>query len=497
MNAEQRRWVSLLGAAAFFCAYASAVDPNPAAELAPALERFLEVYAAVDANAADPIDPAVALYQGAIPSMLRTLDPHSIFFDPDQFAQLQQLQESERKGFGTVVSILPGRVIVLQTLEGTPAARAGLSAGDEILSINDYQLAYLEVEQLKQLLGAARQQEVVLEVRHPGADHTVRLAMSPQMLAEPTVDRSLLLEPGIGYIRVTSFEEPTGQLVKEKIEELGGEFLHGLVLDLRDNPGGVVTAALETASLFLQPGQLVFSARGRNTEPQEVHVSETAEQYTFPLVVLMNGNSASASEIVAGALQDHDRALVLGEVSYGKGLVQRVYPLNGSTGVALTVAFYYTPSGRSIQKPLNGGQQLDAATHVSQGLFMSDSGRALPGGGGIQPDETVLPPLQSRLQVVLEASGSLTSFASEYLQTHELPLRFTVTPDMLADLRLYLLDRHIAPDNADWNSHRSWITSRLEQEFLNLTVGVAKGDELEIQRDPVVQAALRKLRGEP
>ncbi len=497
MFPAQRRWLPFATLAALVCLPASAADPDPAADLTPALEQFLEVYIAVAANAADPVDPKTAFYQGALPAMVHTLDPHSNFFGPEQFTELQQMQESERKGFGTVVSILPGRVIVLQALEGTPAARAGLTAGDEIVTINGYQVGYLGVEQLKQLLNFARQQEAVLDVRRPGADHLVRLTLSPQMLAEPTVDRALLLSPGYGYIRVTSFEEGTGRLIKQSIDELGGEFLQGLVIDLRNNPGGVVTAALDTASLFLSPGQLVFSAMGRNAPTEEVHVAASAEQYTFPMAVLMNGNSASASEIVAGALQDHDRAFILGETSYGKGLVQRVYPLTGNTGVALTIAFYYTPSGRSIQKPLNGGQQLDSATHVSQGLFISDSGRALRGGGGIQPDETVLPAVESRLQVVLDASGALTSFASEYLQQHDLPLGFTVTPELLADLRLYLADHHIAPNAADWNSHRSWIESRLEQEFLNLTVGVAKGDELEFQRDAVVQAALKKLRGEP
>jgi carboxyl-terminal processing protease len=491
MHADTRRWPPIL-AMALLCVRAAAAEPELEAEMA----RFVDVFAALEAQGADPLDADTAIYRGAIPSMLRTLDPHSAFFDPEQFSQLQSLQVSERKGFGTIVSILPGRVIVLQTLDGTPAARAGLSGGDEILAVNDYQVAYLDVEQIRQLLGAARQQPVTLEVRHPGAERTVRMTMSPQTLAEPTVDRALLLEPGVAYLRIRSFEEPTGRLVQQKIEELGGEFLKGLILDLRDNPGGVVSAALDTASLFLSPGQLVFSSRGRSAETQEVYVSQEAEQYTFPMAVLMNGNSASAAEIVAGALQDHDRAYILGEVSYGKGLVQQVFPLMGSTAVALTTAFYYTPSGRSIQKPL-AGTQLDTDTRVSQGLFMSDAGRALKGGGGIQPDETVPPAALSRLQLIIDASGALTSFAGEYLRGHELPLPFEITPQIMADARLYLAARHIEPDTADWNNHRDWIESRLRQEFLNLTIGVAKGDELELRRDPVVQAALRKLRAAP
>ena len=174
---------------------------------------------------------------------------------------------------------------------------------------------------------------------------------------------------------------------------------------LRDNPGGAVQAAIETASLFLKAEQVIFSAKGRSSQNEEVRVPKYNRPYTFPLAVLVNAKSASASEIVSGSLQDHDRAVILGEPSYGKGLVQQVYTLSSNSGLALTTAFYYTPSGRSIQKPLSGGQ-LDAATIVDQGPYKTDSGREVRGGGGIQPDEVVCPEGDSRLRLVLDASGA-------------------------------------------------------------------------------------------
>ena len=241
--------------------------------------------------------------------------------------------------------------------------------------------------------------------------------MSPALMDAPTVDRAYMVAPGIGHLRITSFEQPTGQLVKQTIDKLGGEYLKGLIIDLRDNPGGAVQAAAETAALFLSPDQRIFTIAGRGSKPQEVAVPKGSMPYTFPVAILINGKSASASEIVTGALQDHDRAVVLGEPSYGKGLVQQVFPLSAASGLALTTAFYYTPSGRSIQKPLSSGQ-LGAATVMARGPFHSDAGRSLPGGGGIQPDQIVYPAQQSRLQQVLDASGSLTSFAGEYLRTH-------------------------------------------------------------------------------
>jgi carboxyl-terminal processing protease len=469
---------------------------DPAAQIAQQLKKIASIYAAVESEGADPVPAGVAIYQGAIPGMLRTLDPHSVFFDPDQFEQLQQMQSSERKGFGSVVSLLPGRLIVLQTLEGSPSAKAGLSAGDEILAINTIPVRYLDIDQLTQLLGEARQKEATLDVRKPGSERPVQLVMSPALLDAPTVDRVYMVAPGIGHLRITGFEEPTGRLVKQTIEKLGGEYLKGLIIDLRDNPGGAVQSAAETAALFLSPDQVIFTINGRSTKPERVTVPKGTTPYTFPVAILINGKSASASEIVTGALQDHDRAVVLGEPSFGKGLVQQVFPLSASSGLALTTAFYYTPSGRSIQKPLASGQ-LGAATVVARGPFRSDAGRSLPGGGGVQPDQVVYPAQQSRLQQVLDASGSLTSFAGEYLRTNTVGEDGAVSSAMLDELKVFLSERSIQPPVADWLTDRDWIASRLRQEILTLKFGVARGDEIELQRDPAIQTALRKLRGAP
>ncbi len=486
---------------AFICVYSR---PLLAADDPAAIERELQkiagVYATVESESADPIPAETAIYQGAIPGMLRTLDPHSVFFDPDQFEQLQQMQSSERKGFGTVVSLLPGRVIVLQALEGSPSAKAGLSGGDEIVAINTIPVRYLDVEQLTQLLTEARQKEATLEVRKPGSEGLVQIKMSPALMDAPTVDRAYMIAPGIGHLRITSFEQPTGELVRQTIEKLGGKSLQGLIVDLRDNPGGAVQSAAETAALFLSPDQVIFTIGGRSSKPQEVAVPKDSKPYTFPMAILVNGKSASASEIVTGALQDHDRATVLGEPSYGKGLVQQVFPLSASSGLALTTAFYYTPSGRSIQKPLASGE-LGAATVMARGPFRSDAGRPLPGGGGIQPDLIVYPEQLDRLEQVLDASGSLTSFAGEYLRTHTVSEKGEVSSAMISsamdELKVFLSERSIQPGVADWLGDRDWIASRLRQEILTLKFGVASGDEIELQRDPVVQAALKKLRGAP
>lgn len=463
-----------------------------AAALAEDLKRIVDVFAAAEENAADPVSPEQAIYQGAIPGMLRTLDPHSIFFDPDQFQQLQQMQKSETKGFGTIVSVIPGRVVVLQTMDGSPSAKSGLSAGDEILAINNIPLGTLVPEQLIQLLSQARQQTAVLDVRKPGNARLFRLTLSPELIDAPSVDRAFLIAPAIGYLRIKSFEEPTARLVKSTLEKLGGTGLKGLVLDLRDNPGGVVQAAIDTASLFLPADDMIFTIRGRNGQQQEARVPALAQPYTFPMAVLIDGKSASAAEILAGALQDHDRATILGEPSYGKGIVQNVFPLSGNTGLALTIAFYYTPSGRSIQKPLASGS-LDIAAKATPGVFRTGAGREVRGGGGIQPDREVYPPPVSRLVYVLEGTGALTAFAGEYVRVHEIGPDLDVTPQLLDQLKVFLSQRDIQPGIADWLRDRDLIQSRLQQEILNLKFGVERGDQIEMQRDPVVRQAVQSL----
>ena len=295
---------------------------------------------------------------------------------------------------------------------------------------------------------------------------------------------------------MASFDEETGKQIREAIEKLGGSKLRGLVLDLRNNPGGVLTAAIDTVSLFLKPDQLMLSVKGRSVKGQEVRVPKDATPYTFPLAVLINAKSASASEIVAGALQDHDRATILGETSFGKGLVQSVFPLSDGTGLALTTAFYYTPSGRSIQKPLEDSQLEEVTTTIRKEHheYKTDAGRTVLGGGGITPDIPTQADPMTRLRVALEASGSFTTFATDYTQNHPgLPASFDVTPALLDEFQVFVAQRNIQPTVGEWVQDRNWIQGRLKTEILNQAVGVAKGDEVEAQFDPQIRRAVEAL----
>jgi carboxyl-terminal processing protease len=321
--------------ATLFCTAAALLAAD---DLDTQIRSVISAYAILQQNAADPVSSEQAFYQGAIPGLLKKLDPHSVFFDPGQFEQLKRMEQSTSKGFGSVVSILPGRVIVLQTLPGTPSAKSGLAPGDEILAINGYVINRLDLEQLPQLLEQSRQHQARLDVRRPGITAIMHFTLTPEEMQAPSVERAFFLGAGIGYIRVASFDEKTAQQLKAAIEKLGGDRLSGLVLDLRSNPGGLLTAAIETAGLFLRPGQKIVTVRGRKVAETSESVPEAAKPYGFKLAILVNEKSASASEIVSGAMQDHDRATILGVSSFGKGLVQSVFPLTESTGLALTTA---------------------------------------------------------------------------------------------------------------------------------------------------------------
>jgi len=478
---------------------AGAPQGNPAQELDPYLKQFVDVLTAVQSHTADPTTPEKMIYEGAIPSMLRQLDPHTQFFDQLQFQQLKQMQDSEQKGFGSIVSVLPGQVIFLQTLPGTPSNKVGIQAGDELIAINNVAIQSLEPNQIVELLTEARQQKITAFIRRQGFSRLFQFILTPELVDAPSVDRAFLLRPGYGYIRVASWDMHTSKELHDAIEKLSPNTLKGLVLDLRSNPGGIVKAALDAAMMFLEPGQRILTARGRSKEVDSANVPPNAQPYHFALSLIVNEKTASASEILSGALQDHDRATIVGVPTYGKGLVQSVMPLSGGTGLAITTAFYYTPSGRTIQKPLRNSALSDTFAEKSAATlptFKTDKGRTVTGGGGIVPDLVVPPAQPTQLEGILDASGLMTAFATHYLANHSpLPDQFEVTPDLLDELKVELAARGIQPGAGEWIQESRWLKSRLQEEIVTQARGVDKGDEILAQRDPQVQAALHAIEG--
>lgn len=467
---------------------ASMEDPQEADALSKQLTRFVAVFNLLDRKLADPFDPAEAVYRGAIPGMLRTLDPHSAFLDPGQFKSLKEMQRSTEKGFGSVVSLLPGRVIVLQTLAGSPSARAGIAPGDEVVALNGLPLTQMPVEQLVAVLSESRKDRTRLMVKRPNFTRLIPMTLIPAEMASPSVSRSFFLEPGLAYVKVIDFEAATAQELHGAVESMGGGNLKGLILDLRGNPGGIVEAAVRVAAFFLDADKPIVRLAGRSGPKEELTVPAGYAPYRFPMAVLIDERTTSAAELVAGSLQDHGRAVLVGERSYGKGLVQSVYELGSKTGLALTTAYYLTPNETPIQRSLGDCGEYQLAP-------CGDERSADVLRGGVKPDAEVSPPRLSRLETVLKASNSFLEFARRYVAgRREIDENFEPTNAMLDDFQLYLSERGIRPTVSEWSTAVVFARANLKQEVLNLTVGVAKGDEVELRRDPVVRAAADALR---
>ncbi|MGA8731102.1 MAG: S41 family peptidase, partial [Terracidiphilus sp.] len=320
-------------------------------QIRDSLKTFTDVYALVEQNYAEPIsgDKAdAAIYDGAIPGMLRVLDPHSNFYDPKAYARMREDQRGHYYGVGMVIQQQGNKVYVITPYENTPSFRAGIRPGDVIASIDGKSADGMSSDQVAKALKGPKGTHVQVTMVRDGQPKPLVFDLIRDEIPHPSVDLAFEIRPGVGYIHLTQFQETTAQEIIESINNFGN--LKGLVLDLRNNPGGLLSQAVEVCDHLLSKGQTIVSQRGRAYPDQVYTATHGNDGKTFPIVVLVNHNTASAAEIVSGALQDHDRALIVGETTFGKGLVQTVYNLSEDTGLALTTYHYYTPSGRLIQR---------------------------------------------------------------------------------------------------------------------------------------------------
>src|SRR5437870_1894002 len=313
-----------------------------------AVKQFTRVLDVVQSNYADPVDVDKEVYQGAIPGMLRVLDPHSNFFDARQFALLREDQRGRYYGVGMIVAPRENHTIVMAPYVGAPAYNAGLRPGDMIVKVDDKSTDGLTTSEVADLLKGPKGTVVKIVVTREGYTDLLTFTVTRGEIPRHSVDIAFLLKPGIGYVRLSSFNETTDREIEEALKQLSVSNLDGLILDMRGNPGCLLNEAVAVGDMFLEKNQLIVSHHGRTSPERRYYAVRGNQGVTIPLVILVNNNSASATEIVSGAVQDHDRGLIVGETTFGKGLVQTVTPLSEYTGLALTTARYYTPSGRLI-----------------------------------------------------------------------------------------------------------------------------------------------------
>ncbi|HKZ02108.1 MAG TPA: S41 family peptidase, partial [Pyrinomonadaceae bacterium] len=349
-----------------------------------------------------------SLFKSSIIGMLRSLDPHSNYYDREEFEELKTDQRSEYFGIGaSILNYTLGDdpdTFITATFENSPASRVGLRFGDRILEVDGVRMTGKPSIEVRDKIRGSRGSVVKIKIERAADKRIQTVDITRDAVPQPSLPDAYLLKPGVGYIDMTrGFNYSTTEELEDALERLHAKGMTSLVLDLRNNPGGFLDQAIRVAEVFLPAGQLILTQKGRNGLRDNIYQSRNTSPDLTPLVILINDFTASASEIVAGAMQDHDRALIVGKTSFGKGLVQSIIPLDYGAGLTLTSAKYYTPSGRLIQRDYSNGGFYDYYTHGGSNRLerndtkpqgpvkKTDTGRAVYEGGGIQPDEIVNP----------------------------------------------------------------------------------------------------------
>ena len=471
------------------------------------LKEYTDLLSAVTANSAEDIGSDKFVYS-SIDGMLRTLDPHTSFLEPKEYSDMQDRQKGTFYGLGILVTKRNDQVTVITPLEGTPAARLGIRAGDVISDVEGTSTDDLSLDEVVKRLKGPKGTTVHIKIMRVGIKEPIPLTIVRAAIPTNSISNVLMLKPGIGYIRIKDFTSTTVRELGEAVDKLEEQGMQRLVLDLRQNPGGLLDAAVGVADHFLDKGQMIVYTKGRTADSAQDYVAPGKhDRLTVPLVVLVNRGSASASEIVAGAIQDHDRGLVVGETSWGKGLVQSVYTLQYGAGLALTTSKYYTPSGRNIQRDYSSFYDYYVAADSDDGTdsevplsqrqqFKTDTGRIVYGGGGITPDVMIKPPQLSRTTQILEVRSAIFNYAVDYAARHpDLTKDVQVTPRMVEDLATYAASQDIATvadvhEALQKPDDRKYIERSLKAEIVAAKFGLDASYPYRIQGDTQVEKAI-------
>jgi carboxyl-terminal processing protease len=511
---------------------------------------FTSALTAIEREYVDEV-PADRLVYGAIDGMLKTLDPHSSFFDPRSYRQLRERQQGTYYGLGIQIQPIDGDITVMSVFENSPAYRKGLRRGDVIARIksenpkpaappasatgatiengpkidaNGWQdaknwTADQAVAQLKGPKGTT----VGISIRRRGYDGLIDMEIERDAVNITTVRGAFMIDKETGYIKLGDFSETSNEEVGTALKALTAKGMKRLIFDVRDNPGGPLDQAIRISNRFLPKGELIAFTKGRTPSSNEEYRATENSDYTHqPMVVLVNRSSASASEIVSGALQDHDRALIVGETTFGKALVQSVYqvgPRTNGAGLALTTGRYFTPSGRMIQRPWDGAfdeyltyalrDQTAERPHDSAELKYTDAKRKVYGGGGIEPDKFVAGPVEgfnpTRFGRMLFVRQEFANFADRFSAEGDTRLSaasrnqkrisrgFDVTDEMVSDFKAFLKTRKIAIDEAAFAKDNTFIRAMIHYDIDLALFGVEEARRNLVSKDPQAQFALQQF----
>ena len=462
----------------------------------------------------DPIDER-QLYNMAISGMVNELhDPYSVFLTGKSLSGMSEVTTGNYGGLGIQIEYRDNAVVVIAPLPDTPAERAGIVTGDRIIQVDSQSTATwnqdLAVKNLRGPVGS----QVTLKIQRPGVTDAITFQLTRAEIHARAVRTAMIVGGHVGYVELFGFSDRSAPELAAAVDSLKGAGMRSLILDLRGNPGGLLDEGIAVSSLFLQPGQEIVSTRGRAEGATREFTDRDPERYPdLPIVVLVNNGSASASEIVAGALQDHDRALVIGTPTFGKGLVQTLFRLGPDAALKITTAKWFTPSGRSIQRrALSEQEQEDQADSdavrsdttkpKSDQVFHTDAGRVVRGGGGIIPDVVVRPDSATELAVrtLNSALGKNTQKYFDALAAYALDVRarhavdgptFEFTPEMRAAFLAVLARRGVTLDERTLAVAREFLDEQVGYEVAQLSFGRSGGIRRLFDQDPVLEQAQR------
>jgi len=509
--------------------FASAQDSQAQTKLSNDYQKALEV---IRQNYVVEIDQET-LTKAAIQGMLKSLDPHSDYMDRKAFQEFNEKQRSEYFGIGAQIGVRNRATYVLEPFRRSPAARAGLQYGDHIVAVNGEDTSAWTSERVRNVLVGPRGTEVTVTVKRPGVAQPITATIIRDAIAYPSIPNYYMVKPGVGYIGLTrNFQATTNEELTRVMAALREKGAESFILDLRGNGGGYLEQAIRVADRLLQRGQTIVSTRGRPGRGfDQDAIADMGASENFPLVVLTDRRTASASEIVAGAIQDHDRGLIIGETTFGKGLVQRIFPVPSSGGaLTLTIAHYYTPSGRLIQRDYSNGSLFEYYTRRSVAgdappprnaadEKKTDLGRTVYGGGGIEPDIKVdslsfftpefFTPAQGRIftgvfmfvrELINGQIAGHTEFKIDGIEhDHRLaPNEFTVTDSVMNSFREFAAkyykdnpDQGVTP--AMLEDNKDWLRARIRYEVLQAAYGSDKADQGLADLDLQLQRAVSEM----
>jgi carboxyl-terminal processing protease len=480
------------------------------------LRQYSAALAAIETEYVEPVETEPLVY-GSVDGMLRTLDPHSSFLEPREFALMRERQEGHYYGIGISILSIDGDVTVTSLFEGSPAYRAGIRRGDVIARVGKDDAKGWPTDEVVRRVKGPKGTPVDISIRRRGLDQLIDLTVVRDEIHITTIRTAFMIAPGTGYVRLQDFSETSNDELTAALRKLKAEGMQRLMLDLRDNPGGPLDQAIAVANQFLRKGQMIVSTRGRVARSHEDYAATEDGAYPdLPLIVLTSRRSASASEIVAGAMQDHDRGWVVGETTFGKALVQSVYPISNSAALALTTAHYYTPIGRLIQRPWDGSfdeyltyelrDQNSERQHSDAEMKQTPGGRKLYSGGGIEPDRFVAGPVEgfdpAPFSRGLVSRGAFINFAERFMKngdgrpvaksaaTHKVAQGWQVTDAIVDEFKTYIATQGVKVDEEAFAADRAFIAAMIRYEVDYDLFGVGEARRRLALSDPQTKVAL-------